>query len=84
VTALRQRMLEDLQIRHYSPTAIRIYLHSVAELRTTSANRPTNLVPDGLRASTLLYPLTQPEDRHRAHPVSATRTKTANDSSQEV
>jgi hypothetical protein len=80
VTALRQRMLEDLQIRHYSPTTIRIYLHSVAELRTTSANRPTNLVPDGLPASILLYPHAQPEDRHRAHPVSATRTKTANDS----
>jgi site-specific recombinase XerD len=24
-------MLEDLQVRHYSPTTIRIYLHSVAE-----------------------------------------------------
>jgi hypothetical protein len=31
VTPLRQRMLEDLQIRHYSPTTIRIYLHVVAE-----------------------------------------------------
>lgn len=30
MTALRQRMLEDLQIRHYSPTTVRLYLHSVA------------------------------------------------------
>jgi hypothetical protein len=31
VTSLRQRMLEDLQIRHYTPTTIRIYLHVIAE-----------------------------------------------------
>ncbi len=31
MTPLRQRMLEDLQIRHYSPTTIRIYLHVIAE-----------------------------------------------------
>jgi hypothetical protein len=27
----RQRMLEGLKIRHYSPTTIRIYLHVAAE-----------------------------------------------------
>ena len=31
MTPLRQRMLEDLQIRHYSPITTRVYLHSVAE-----------------------------------------------------
>jgi integrase/recombinase XerD len=31
VTPLRKRMLEDLQIRHYSPNTIRLYLHSVSE-----------------------------------------------------
>ena len=31
VTPLRQRMLEDRQIRQYSPTTIRIYMHVVAE-----------------------------------------------------
>ena len=30
MTALRQRMLEDLQIRHYSKTTIRLYLHAVS------------------------------------------------------
>jgi integrase/recombinase XerD len=29
VTPLRQRMLEDLQIRHYSPTTNRLYLYAV-------------------------------------------------------
>jgi hypothetical protein len=31
VTPLRQRMLEDLQIRHYSPTTIRLYLCAIRE-----------------------------------------------------
>ena len=29
MTLLRQRMLEDLQIRHYSPTTIRLYLYAI-------------------------------------------------------
>ena len=32
MTALRQQMLEDLQIRHYSKTTIRLYLHAVSGL----------------------------------------------------
>src|SRR5580700_1808321 len=31
VTALRQRMLEDLQIRNYAPTTVAAYIRSVAE-----------------------------------------------------
>jgi hypothetical protein len=31
MTPLLQPMLEDLQILNYSPTTIRLYLHSVAE-----------------------------------------------------
>jgi hypothetical protein len=31
MTALRQRMLEDLQVRNYAPTTIAAYIRSVAE-----------------------------------------------------
>jgi integrase/recombinase XerD len=45
VTPLRQRMLEDLQIRHYSPITIRVYLHAVAAFA-----RHFGIPPDRLRA----------------------------------
>jgi hypothetical protein len=31
MTALRQRMLEDLRIRNYAPTTVASYIRSVAE-----------------------------------------------------
>jgi integrase/recombinase XerD len=49
VTALRQRMLEDLQIRHYSPTTIRIYLRSIAEFAHHFHQRPDQLGPEHIR-----------------------------------
>ena len=48
MTALRQRMLEDLQIRHYSPTTIRIYLHSVAEFAQHFRKPPDQLGPEDI------------------------------------
>jgi integrase/recombinase XerD len=49
VTQLRQRMLEDLQIRHYSPTTIRLYLHSVAEFAQYFHKPPDQLGPEQIR-----------------------------------
>jgi integrase/recombinase XerD len=49
VTALRQRMLEDLQIRHYSPSTIRIYLHSVAEFARHFRKPPDQLGSEHIR-----------------------------------
>lgn len=49
MTPLRQRMLEDLQIRHYSPTTIRLYLHSVAEFAQHFHKSPDQLGPEQIR-----------------------------------
>ena len=49
MTSLRQRMLEDLQIRHYSPTTIRLYLSSVAEFARHFHKPPDQLGPEHIR-----------------------------------
>ena len=49
MTPLRQRMLEDLQIRHYSPTTIRLYLYSVAEFAKHFHKPPDQLGPEHIR-----------------------------------
>jgi len=49
VTPLRQRMLEDLQIRHYSPTTIRIYLRAVAEFAEHFGRGPDRLSAEHIR-----------------------------------
>ena len=46
---LRQRMLEDLQIRQYSPTTIRLYLSSVAEFAQHFRKSPEQLGPEHIR-----------------------------------
>jgi integrase/recombinase XerD len=49
VTPLRQRMLEDLQIRQYSPTTIRIYLHCIAEFAQHFGKSPDRLGAEHIR-----------------------------------
>jgi len=49
VSPLRQRMLEDLQIRHYSPITIRVYLHSVAEFARHFGTSPERLRAEHIR-----------------------------------
>ena len=49
MTPLRQRMLEDLQIRQYSPTTIRLYLSSVAEFAKHFRSSPDKLGPQHIR-----------------------------------
>src|SRR5260370_12470343 len=42
-------MLEDLQIRHYSPTTIRIYLHVIAEFARHFGKPPDQLDAEHIR-----------------------------------
>jgi integrase/recombinase XerD len=49
VNPLRQRMLEDLQIRHYSPTTIRLYLHAIAEFAKHFGKPPDQLGAEHIR-----------------------------------
>jgi integrase/recombinase XerD len=49
VTPLKQRMLEDLEIRQFSPTTIRIYLHAIAEFARHFGKPPDQLGAEHIR-----------------------------------
>jgi site-specific recombinase XerD len=49
VTALRQRMVEDLQIRNYAPNTVAAYIRSVAEFAKHFGKSPDLLGPDQIR-----------------------------------
>ncbi len=49
MTPLQQRMLEDLQIRHYCPTTVRIYLRAMAEFAQHFGKAPDRLGAEHIR-----------------------------------
>jgi integrase/recombinase XerD len=65
MTALRQRMLEDLQIRNYSPTTVRIYLHAVSAFAEHFGKPPDQLLAEHIRQ----YQLFLVRDKHVSLPT---------------
>ena len=50
MTPLRQRMLEDLQIRNYAPSTVECYVRSVAEFAKHFNRSPDQLGPEEIRS----------------------------------
>src|SRR5687768_4677481 len=50
VTPLRQRLIDDLRVRNYSPRTIEAYVAGVAKFAKHFARSPDHLGPDHLRA----------------------------------
>src|SRR6202035_653173 len=50
MTALRERMLEDLRIRNYAPSTVECYVRSVAEFARHFNKPPDQLGPEEIRS----------------------------------
>jgi integrase/recombinase XerD len=50
MTALRQRMLEDLRIRNYARSTVKCYIHAVAEFAKHFHQPPDHLGPEEIRS----------------------------------
>ena len=49
MTPLRQRMIEDMQLRHFSPETQRSYVHYIAEFAQHFKTSPDQLGPEAIR-----------------------------------
>jgi integrase/recombinase XerD len=49
MTPLRQRMVEDMQLRNYSAHTMRAYLHCVADFTRHFRTSPAHLGPEQVR-----------------------------------
>jgi len=65
MTPLRQRMLEDMQLRNYSAHTMRAYLHCVADFAKHFRTSPAHLGPEQVRA----YQLFLVQDKQRSWPT---------------
>ena len=54
MTPLRQRMVEDMQLRNYSAHTMRAYLHCVADFARHCGLSPEHLGPEQVRTYHLL------------------------------
>jgi hypothetical protein len=53
MTPFRQRFLDDLRLRNYSPRTLEIYLQHVARFARPFGRSPAELGPEPIRASQL-------------------------------
>ena len=56
MTLLRQRMIEDLRIRNYSPRTVDVYVSRVARYAEHYGRSPATLGPEDIRAYQVYLP----------------------------